>query len=167
MKDVEFDGELVDFIRQQPYPPRRYPSNWIWRFVFNRAALWFYLFAVFMGAVAVINYLRLSGDIMSTEGGVFFWSVCLCSLGLLILPLYGALERHYAIRAGRIGRARVERVTTTASTARGEWSVLVGDDRFSAAFALREQWAPRLGVGSSVQVLVHPTRQQVLLAVGP
>lgn len=89
---------------------------------------------------------------------------------LVIHPLY---DWRVGLQFGRLARATVTSIETrpAPNSVRGTWQVWLDGHSFITAFrqfALEpDTWVQNLSEGDQVNVLLHPTRDKVLLAYGP
>lgn len=164
-------------VREQPSTPRRYTLAILRHIVFHPIAIT----GFFFGCAALWASITLFVPPQINLVRFVFFGIIPIIFGIIMVcgPLIGAWNYHYALRHGHLAVARVTELDlqgagasfetfqgATYGSARGQWVVRGPRETFTVPFRIERPWATQLRVGSSVPVLVHPTKPRVLLELG-
>lgn len=173
----ELESFAHDLVSTQQRPPRQFPLSIITHALFARDVLLVGLFGLSGVLAGVGNILRPATDPTPkyiVAGLAFFFGGI-----LFLIPFLSARTWYVALRRGRLATARVIELkgqgrgatgtfrSFEGGSATGTWTVALPDTTFTDAFSVDSAWAANLHIGSQVRVLVHPTRNRVLVELGP
>ncbi len=169
------EAQLRAQVCQHPEPRRPVPVFPLIRWVLSR---WKHRILVSLGALILLLVVGWIGK------GPVVWAavgvLAAVGTGMLLLTLMAFRKLHDALRRGPVRKATVHEAHFQPpgdgeSDRRGAkngfaWGMRVVEHprgHFEDEFECGAPWAPDLAEGTTVRVLVHPTRKKTLLDLGP
>jgi hypothetical protein len=171
MRAEEYKALILDETRKQPNRPRTIDSWRVlrlvyrWRLAIEGSVLGLVVVAITLLALATLSSTHrttaaLAINVFALDGG----------LGFTVAPSIYALALAHALRIGILSEAEVVAARPDAESA-GETELLVPHPKgaFRKEFNPKRVWVVegRATVGSKVLTLVHPSKQRVLVEIGP
>lgn len=181
MDAVQLDNLVRETISAEPDPPRPVP-RWalLEHSLLNAPAL--VVIAVGVVTLWVVSRFTFTGQLAPGQGSqLTAFSVLLggLGLGLIGLPLLTYLRLARTLRHGLRAVARVTELDLPDTPAeldaearrssrrvRGHRLVEHPAGLFEEPFELEAEWADQLAIGTEIDVIVHPQRPRVLVALG-
>lgn len=173
------ESELRTRVYRNPKPGRGMPVIPLVRWILSR---WKHRILVFLGVLALL--LAVGWIAWGDPGGPAAWAgvgvLAVGGLGMVSMTLMAVRRLNDVLRRGLIRKATVHDVrfqppgdaeSNPEDTRNGfAWGMRVVDHprgHFEDEFECDDPWAPDLEAGTTVRVLVHPTRKKTLLDLGP
>lgn len=171
------DRYIQEVLHQYPVAPRIFDDQWYpiknWIYLWN-ATVFFVLIALLIYSLPYLRTLIDAGTFWGSPLGLGFVFFVIPGMlwwfFTLVEPWY---HWRMGLRYGRMATAVVQRVTArpARTSVRGIWMIYGSHSTFTAVFGAfsheHDTWVQHLREGDRIQVLLHPTKDKVLLAYGP